>query len=154
MVWQFSRLSTKARHGLEVVAVAGVVDGIAFGTREHAAVLDVLGARQPDLGELALPELDQLGVRHRPQLVALGAEVFEPEARFGRSGTMSGLQFLKFWMRPTCTSGRGRRSSCRERDARLVDDQADRQEVAIAQARRRLRALPGRRRVELRAPAR
>jgi len=109
-------------NGRQAVAVAGIVDRIGFVAPEHAPVLDVGGLCQADPLELALAQLDEIGIRHVPERVVLEQKYSRPRLVLLASGTMSGLQFLKFWIRPTWTSGSGRRSNCPEQVG-LVHDQ-------------------------------
>ena len=94
----------RPRRRRSALCVAFVVDRIGLRHPDHRAVDDDLGA-SPGRSRPAprVAERDQIGVGHRPQAVALEAEVLQPEAGLPGSGTMSGLQFLKFWMRPTFT---------------------------------------------------
>ena len=54
-----------------------------------------------------------------------------PRQVFRRSGTISGLQFLKFWMRPSFTLGIVHVDPVVGEQSPLIDDQRDGQEVAI-----------------------
>src|SRR4030095_15948827 len=67
----------------EVLAVPGVVDRVGLGDPDHASVLDVLVAGESDAVHLTFAQLDQLGVGGAPYLVALRAEVLEPETGLG-----------------------------------------------------------------------
>src|SRR5436305_1708513 len=66
---------------LDAVGVLGVVHGIRLWYPDRVATLDLLRAGQAELRELLRRELDEVVVGHRPQVVALEAEVLEPDAR-------------------------------------------------------------------------
>src|SRR6185295_151295 len=70
-------------NGSQSVGIAGVVDRIRLGDAEHTTVLDVGAANHPDMLQLSLAELDQLGVRRVPYRITLGAEVLEAKAGLG-----------------------------------------------------------------------
>src|SRR6267378_3452427 len=67
-------------NGGQAIAVAGIVDRICFFVPEHAPILDVGSAGQPDLLELPLAQLDEIGIRHAPERIVLGTEVLQAEA--------------------------------------------------------------------------
>ena len=70
------------------------------------AELDVGRLGEVELLDLLAGHRDELVVVHVPELVALEAEVLHADRGVGaRSGTIHGLQDLKFWIRSTCTPG-------------------------------------------------
>ena len=118
---------------LDVSLVAVVVDRIGFLLTHDAAVRHIFLGRQTDLRELSPGQRHQLVVGRRPQPVALEAEVFEPEAseflvrhHLRRPGTevldAADLDARLVDINPVVGE-----------QIRLVDDQRDGEEVAIAQ---------------------
>ena len=78
--------------GRKRVSVFRVVDRVRLRDPEDAALLHINPRREPDLLDLALPQLDQVAVARAPQRVALGAEVLAP--RLDLLGWAATLQFL------------------------------------------------------------
>jgi hypothetical protein len=90
----------------EVGLVVGVVDGVGPGHADHRAGPHLAGLEEADLLGLGRAERHERLVgacrqRSSPWLTKYS----RPMNDSAGSSTMSGLQFLKFWTRPTRTSG-------------------------------------------------
>ena len=73
-------------HRGNVLGIVLVIDRIGFFLPHDRAAEHLFSRDQPELREFAGRKVDQFGVRHRPQPVALKAEVFKADAgdpRFG-----------------------------------------------------------------------
>jgi hypothetical protein len=62
-------------------------------------------SRETDLHQLFFRELNQIRIRRIPESVVLETEILEAIPALSGSGTISGDQERKFWIRPTCTLG-------------------------------------------------
>ena len=69
---------------VQVIAILRIVDGIGLRNAKNTTVLDVGWRNQADAIQLPLPQLNEVGVRNRPQPVTLGTEILQPQATFGR----------------------------------------------------------------------
>src|SRR5690606_37311460 len=114
----------------------------------HGAVEDLRRSCQTQRGYFALSERNQLIVACIPQLVALETEVFETEAGFRRlrshlrTPVFEVLHASELHVRLVDVDpGIGKK-------VRRVDDERNRQEVAVAQAPRGGEHVGGRRRVQ------
>src|SRR5207248_4575704 len=65
---------------VDPVCVLRVVHRIRLGYPDRVTTLHLLRARQPERSQLRGRELDELVVGHRPQVVALEAEVLQADA--------------------------------------------------------------------------
>lgn len=118
----------------QVALVGAVIDGVGFGDAENAAVGDIGRFCQPDLFDFSLAEGDKVGVGHGPEGVVLVAEVFEAEAggvgvgnHLGRPvfEVLDAADLHPWFMHVNPVVGE---------EVGAVDDEADRQEVAVAEA--------------------
>src|SRR4029077_18567096 len=109
---------------------------------------DVARRADADLGQLLRRELDELGVFHGPQAVALEAEVLEPEARLGLVGHHVRTPVLEVLDAADAHGGVVNVDPVVGEDARPVDHQRDADEVTVAQAVRGLPHPFRRRRIE------
>src|SRR5690606_12768685 len=65
---------------LQILTIFGIVDGIRLGNAKHTAIQYITGPGQPDAFKLLLRKLDEVRVRHGPEVVPFGAKVLQPQA--------------------------------------------------------------------------
>ena len=74
----------KVPNDLKILCIVGVIDRIGFRHAEYTTIHDITRLCEPDPFQFSLPQFDQIGIWHVPQIITFRTEIFQPQAGLAR----------------------------------------------------------------------